>query len=526
MFQRKSLFVILICGLFMAAGNSLSAGVKASFDLTDLSRLETAGKEVEIVKYRGKPALRIKPGTGQGYALLKDVEFKNGVIEVDIAAIPRFTGIVFRMKGDNNYEAVYFRPQNSRHTDPIKRKHTVQYMSHPDHPWHYLRKNFPDKYEAELDIPPEEWFHVKLEVNGTTLRVFVNGSATPCLEVKGLKHGLRKGKVGVWTGSTSGGTFADFSIKTLPPTQEADEDTTYTPEQNYLFDVFANRRSVRSFKPDPVPERHIQKILDIARSAPTSGNQQPWKFLVVKDKKKLDELKKACIDKSLTRLKMSGLNEEQLKAREKRTLDYYDKTFSAPVYIVVLVDTKSKYPTYNKHDGPLAAGYLMIAARALGYGTVYYTDSIPADLTMKVLNIPERFERICITPLGIPVEWPKAPSKKPLGEFVVLEKFIKGVNYTEARIRKAIQLDEKILKKYVGKYELQPGFILTFTVEGSKIFTQATGQQKVEIFPETETEFFLKVVDAQITFNLDNDGKVIGLTLHQGGRDMPAKKTE
>lgn len=526
MFKKNALFVILICGFVLTSGNILAGGVKASFDLTDLNQWKTFGEDIEVVKYKGKPALQIKPGMGSRFAVLKEIEFENGIIEVDIAAIPYFTGIVFRMKGDNDYEAIYFRPQNSRHTDPVKRKHTVQYISHPDHPWHYLRKNFPDQYEAGLDIPPDEWFHVKLEIDGTTVRVFVNNSDTPCLEINDLKHGIRKGSVGVWTGNTSGGTFSNFKIKPLPVSENESEKTSYTSEQEYLFKIFNSRRSVRLFKSDMVPDEHIKKILDIARSAPTSGNQQPWKFLVVKNPEKIMELKKACIDKSLTRLMMSGLNEEQLKARKKRTLDYYDKTFSAPVYIAVLVDTHSKYPTYNKHDGPLAAGYLMIAARALGYGTVYYTDSIPADLTMKVLNIPEQFERICITPLGIPRAWPDSPPKKSLDDFLVREKFIKGVNYIEAKVRKEIKLDAKILRQYTGKYELQPGFILTVTLENDRLFTQATGQQKVEIFPESETGFFLKVVDAQITFTKDKDGKVTGLTLHQGGRDLPAKKTE
>jgi len=301
----------------------------------------------------------------------------------------------------------------------------------------------------------------------------------------------------------------------------------YTPEQEYLFSIFQSRRSVRAYKPDAIPDAHIKKILDIARSAPTSGNQQPWKFLVVKNRVKLDELKSACIDRSLTRIKTSGaLNEEQFKTREKSIRDYYEKTLSAPVYIVVLVNKQCKYPAYTKHDGPLAAGYLMIAARAMGYGTVYYTDSIPEDLTMKVFNIPEQFERICITPLGIPETWPKSPQKKALEKFVVLEKFVKGVNYSETKIRKAIQLDAKILEAYTGKYEFQPGFALTVSLENGRLFAQATGQQKLEIFAESETDFFWKVVDAQITFNKDKTGKVTGLTLHQGGRDMPAKKTE
>ena len=200
--------------------------------------------------------------------------------------------------------------------------------------------------------------------------------------------------------------------------------TDYTPEQKFLFETIKNRRSVRGFKSNPVPKEHILQILDMARLAPTSGNQQPWKFLVIQDKGKIEAMRKACVNKSLTRLKMNiGLTEEKIKERTDRINKYFGRCFSAPVYIVVLVDTQSRYPTYNRHDGPLAAGYLMLAARALGYGTVFYTDSIPRDVSKDVLAIPDRYERICITPLGVPESWPKSPAKKELKDFIVFEKF-------------------------------------------------------------------------------------------------------
>lgn len=227
----------------------------------------------------------------------------------------------------------------------------------------------------------------------------------------------------------TGDSFIHAGKKAANPGKESvsgvkGQKTGYTAEQEYLFDIFKKRRSVRKYKPTQVPKEHIMKILDIARSAPTSGNQQPWKFLVIRDRARLDEMKKACIERSLKRLKMVvTLTDEQRKERKEKILSYYESTFSAPTYIVVLVDMQSKYPTYNKHDGPLAAGYLMIAARALGYGTVYFTDSIPDAVTKEVLAIPERYERICITPVGIPEEWPPEPKKKPLDEFVVFEKF-------------------------------------------------------------------------------------------------------
>lgn len=76
----------------------------------------------------------------------------------------------------------------------------------------------------------------------------------------------------------------------------------------------------------------------------------------------------------------------------------------------------------------------------------------------------------------------------------------------------------------MGEYELVPGFVLTVTLEGDKLMTQATGQSTIEIFPSSPTEFFLKVVDAQITFVKDATGTVTQLILHEGGRDMSAKK--
>jgi nitroreductase len=96
--------------------------------------------------------------------------------------------------------------------------------------------------------------------------------------------------------------------------------------------------------------------------------------------------------------------------------------FSAPVFIVVLTDNNSKYPDYNHWDGPLAAGYLMLAARALGYGTVFITDAIPENVTKAVLQIPDNYTRVCITPLGVPSEWPATPLKKDLNELISFDK--------------------------------------------------------------------------------------------------------
>ncbi len=69
----------------------------------------------------------------------------------------------------------------------------------------------------------------------------------------------------------------------------------------------------------------------------------------------------------------------------------------------------------------------------------------------------------------------------------------------------------------MGLYQLAPNFILTVTREGDQLFAQATGQPKLEIFAESERDYFYKVVDAQITFQTDAQGKATGLILHQNG---------
>ena len=91
-------------------------------------------------------------------------------------------------------------------------------------------------------------------------------------------------------------------------------------------------------------------------------------------------------------------------------------------------------------------------------------------------------------------------------------------------IETEITVNEKILESYIGDYEIAPGFILTITKEQNKLFEQATGQGKNELFPETETKFFLKVVDAKITFFKEGSGKATHLILFQGGQEMMGKK--
>jgi D-alanyl-D-alanine carboxypeptidase len=90
--------------------------------------------------------------------------------------------------------------------------------------------------------------------------------------------------------------------------------------------------------------------------------------------------------------------------------------------------------------------------------------------------------------------------------------------------RQAIKVDPALYDRLTGDYELAPNFVITVVRRGDKLISQATGQPEVELFPESETRFFLKVVDAQVDFTIGVSGRATGLVLHQGGQDLPAKK--
>ncbi|MGH9872599.1 MAG: serine hydrolase [Pyrinomonadaceae bacterium] len=90
--------------------------------------------------------------------------------------------------------------------------------------------------------------------------------------------------------------------------------------------------------------------------------------------------------------------------------------------------------------------------------------------------------------------------------------------------QKETVVDSNLYESYVGDYELAPNFIITITVEDGKLMGAPTGQPKAELYPTSATEFFLKVVDAQVTFVKTEQGVVTQLILHQNGRNMPAKK--
>jgi len=108
--------------------------------------------------------------------------------------------------------------------------------------------------------------------------------------------------------------------------------------------------------------------------------------------------------------------------------------------------------------------------------------------------------------------------------FHLLEPRHQLAQFQPAKERHTISLPPETLRRYVGQYELAPGVFFSLRLQTNHLMARLTGQSYTEIFPESETEFFYKVVNAQLSFVKSSDGKVKSLVLHQNGADQPASK--
>ena len=98
--------------------------------------------------------------------------------------------------------------------------------------------------------------------------------------------------------------------------------------------------------------------------------------------------------------------------------------------------------------------------------------------------------------------------------------------YAPPAERTEVEVAEAVLETYVGEYELTNGLSLVVTLEDGALFVHPTGQEKVAVFAESETKFFLRVVEAQISFTKDDSCAVTGLVLHQGRRELPGQRVK
>jgi len=171
-----------------------------------------------------------------------------------------------------------------------------------------------------------------------------------------------------------------------------------------LFKAIKNRRSVRAFTGEEVSDEEVEKLIDAAGMAPSAGNIQPWKFVVVRK----SEIKRKLVE--------AALNQTFLE--------------EAPVVIVVCADETQSNEGYGKRgttlyclqDTAAATQNLLLAAYALGLGTCWI-GAFSEEQVRKTLKTPPTVRPVAIIPVGHAVERPRARTKKSVEEIVHYETF-------------------------------------------------------------------------------------------------------
>ena len=203
----------------------MSASQRRTFPLSALSELGLHNVQAEPVTYRGRQSVRVteQGETMSAIAILSGSDFKDGVIETEIAGAPRsdapqdmrgFVGIAFRVQPHGSqYECFFLRPTNGRADDQLRRNHSTQYISYPDFPWYRLREEAPGMYESYTDLVPGAWTPIKIVVSGIRAQLYVNGSEQPCLIVNDLKLGETQGQIAFWIGAGTEAYFSSVIVK-------------------------------------------------------------------------------------------------------------------------------------------------------------------------------------------------------------------------------------------------------------------------------------------------------------------------
>ncbi len=221
MYRLASMHRALFCAIMLALPAAiLAAPVTLSLDGV---KQGNAGLQAAFDTLDGKPTLRVTDmsptGAGDDVRLLviPASHFRNGTIELEVSGDVKpgsnsgargFVGLAFRVQSGKQFEMFYLRPTNGRVIDQVRRNHALQYVSFPGYPWELLREKFPGQYESYADMEPGKLIPIRIAVDGTRARLYVNHASQPALVLDDLKQGDSEGAIALWVGP---GTVAHFT---------------------------------------------------------------------------------------------------------------------------------------------------------------------------------------------------------------------------------------------------------------------------------------------------------------------------
>lgn len=208
----KKVFILLFVSTLTFAQKDGSFNFK---NLQKQGELKAINRQIEVIE----DFIRVSESTGEGLIWLPIKDFKNGEIEIEMRGKDvlqkSFIGIAFHRLNDSTFDAVYCRPFNFFAKDSIRKIHAIQYVSHPIFTWKKLRNEQNGKFEKEIINPPNPngWFKVRLDIDNTTIKAYINQDTKPSLVVEKLTT-QTNGKLGIFVGEGSGGDFKSIVIKT------------------------------------------------------------------------------------------------------------------------------------------------------------------------------------------------------------------------------------------------------------------------------------------------------------------------
>ena len=202
-----ALTTILISILFVGCSKKLVS-------ISD-SNLKVINREISSIN-TSTNTLALNAKEGAGIAIIEDLVFDTGTIELELKGENKpgqsFVGIAFNIQNDSTYEAVYFRPFNFQSKEKIRREHSIQYISLPNHDWRILRTNNEGEFEAEYERKPnpDEWFAIRIVVDEDSVTIYDKDTNKQLLYTRRLAIQKTK-KIGLWTGHNSNGSFRNLS---------------------------------------------------------------------------------------------------------------------------------------------------------------------------------------------------------------------------------------------------------------------------------------------------------------------------